>query len=304
MKILVTGSVGTIGTPLVKELKKRGHTVYGIDLMHTAMNESEYKRCDIRSLFQLREVMSSFSPDIVFHLAAEFGRNNGEDYYDTLWTTNVVGTKNILVLQREHRFKLIFASSSEQYGELPDGTVYAEDTPNGRHFNDYAMTKWVNERQIINDAERFGTESMILRFFNAYGPGEHYHNYRSVVALFVYRLLHNLPITVYAGYHRVFMYIGDMVPTLANACEKFVPGGIYNVGGTDYREISALVDIIKSNIPETKSEVTLVSKEQMNITNKMPDITRARRDLSHDPVVGLEYGIAETVKWARQTYTK
>ena len=139
--------------------------------------------------------------DFVYHLAAEFGRINGEEYYETLWQTNVIGTRNILELQRRHGFKLIFASSSEIYGDRHEEILH-EAIPLQRSIiqhNDYATTKWVNEVQIMNFEKRYDSPIVRLRFFNAYGPGEYYHNYRSVVCLFCYRALHDQPYTVYRG---------------------------------------------------------------------------------------------------------
>ena len=74
-------------------------------------------RCDVAAYRQLEE-MFTYSPsfDYVYHTAAEFGRWNGEDFYEQLWRTNVIGTKNILRMQEKYRFKLVFFSSSEVYG--------------------------------------------------------------------------------------------------------------------------------------------------------------------------------------------
>ena len=236
--ILVTGSQGTLGRPLVAELRRRGHESWGCELLHSA--DEQTIRADITSYRQLEQLLAQTGPvDFVYHLAAEFGRINGEEYYETLWTTNVIGTRNILELQRRHGFKLIFASSSEIYGDRHEEILHEEiplqhvDHPAQRLRDD----QWVNEVQIMNFEKRYASPIVRLRFFNAYGPGEYYHNYRSVVCLFCYRALIDLPYTVYRGYHRVFMYIDDFIPTLANACENFVPGEVYNVGGPEFRSV-------------------------------------------------------------------
>ena len=86
-KILVTGSKGTLGKPLVRELERRGHDVWGIDLQHQA--DDKFIRADVASYRQLERVFEQ-DYDYVYHLAAEFGRINGEEYYDTLWETTAV----------------------------------------------------------------------------------------------------------------------------------------------------------------------------------------------------------------------
>src|SRR5262245_14613130 len=145
-KILVTGSKGTLGVPLVHKLTERGHEVWGCDLQHQA--DQQYYRADVANYRQLERVFEQ-EYDYVYHLAAEFGRINGEEYYDTLWQTNVIGTRNILELQRRHGFKLIFASSSEIYGDIHQN-ILEEGIPLQQSIiqhNDYATTKWVNEIQ-------------------------------------------------------------------------------------------------------------------------------------------------------------
>ncbi len=300
-KILVTGSKGTLGTPLVRELVRRGHEVWGCDLQHQA--DEQYIRADISSYRQLERVFEQ-DYDFVYHLAAEFGRLNGEEYYDTLWQSNVIGTRNILEWQRKRGFKMIFASSSEIYGDK-HADILTEEIPLQASIiqqNDYAVTKWVNEIQCMNFEKRFGLPIVRLRFFNAYGPGEYYHHYRSVVCLFCYRALHDLPYTVYKDYHRVFMYIEDFIPTLANVLENVVPGEVYNIGGREYRSVEELSKIILNYVGLDDSKVTYLPKDAHNVQNKQPDITKARKAFGHDPKVVLEEGVVRTIKWMRQVY--
>ena len=140
MKILITGSKGTLGTPLVKELLNRGHEVWQCDLQH--QRDVNYIRANVSNYRQLERVFEANHYDYVYHLAAEFGRINGEEYYDTLWETNVIGTRNILEWQKKKGFKLIFASSSEIYGDIHKD-ILSEDLPINQSIiqhNDYAVT--------------------------------------------------------------------------------------------------------------------------------------------------------------------
>ncbi len=303
MRILITGGMGTLGRPLAKELRSRGHEVWICDLQHQQIDN--YIRADVTQIRQLERVMRK-GFDYVYHLAAEFGRLNGEEYFENLWMTNTIGTRNILELQVRYGFRLIFASSSEVYGDgfivpLTEKLIdeFAVSLP-----NDYAISKYVNELQIKNFEARYGTDTVRCRFFNAYGPGEFYHHYRSVVCLFCYRALFNLPYQVYEGYHRVFMFIDDFIPTLANVCENFKPGEVYNIGGTEFRSVRELNDIIRSYIPESKSMVEYLQEDKHNTVNKLPDISKAVNDLGHNPRVLLEEGIPITINWLKQTYKK
>ena len=105
IKILVTGGAGNIGTNLCKELSLRGHKVISSDLYNT--ERDDYIRCDVRNFCQLNMVFEEFGPfDFVYHLAAEYGRWNGEAYYENLWQTNNVGTKHILKFQEKYEYSV------------------------------------------------------------------------------------------------------------------------------------------------------------------------------------------------------
>ena len=173
MKILVTGSLGVIGSKLINVLKNNGHTVFGLDLMHTnciyghglgKVKNEDYFRCDISEYRQLKYIIDYVKPDLVYNCAAEFGRWNGEHFYEQLWKTNAIGTKNIIRLQEDKGFKLIHCSSSEVYGDYPE--VMFEDVIDKvviDQMNDYAMTKKVNEMQIKNSRSLYGTETVVVR---------------------------------------------------------------------------------------------------------------------------------------------
>jgi len=301
--ILVTGGRGFIGTNLVRELRSRGHDVYTIDLTHA--EDPKHTRCDVRSYWQLERVFKQRAYDYVYHLAAEYGRWNGEDYYENLWQTNNVGTKNVLRLQEERRFRMIFFSSCEVYGDY-DGLM-SEDVMDRvpiRQMNDYAITKWAGELQVLNSATMFKTESVRVRPLNCYGPHEHYSAYRGVIPIFVYCALHGLPYTVYAGHKRIFDYVDDTARTFANIVDHFIPGEVYNVGGRrewvhDIRELS---DVVLKACGRDYHLVTYQQAEAFTTKVKVVDMSKAERDLRHDPRIDLEEGVARYVEWMRAYY--
>ncbi len=306
MRTLVTGSLGTLGRPLVAELRRRGHVVFGCDLSHD--KDPQHTRADISEHRQLERVLEAHPGglDVVYHLAAEFGRHNGEEYYEQLWRSNVIGTRNVLEAQDRHGFRLVFTSSSEVYGDGGGDWLDEETMERGMvtQQNDYAITKWVNEVQVKNFEARLGSQIMRLRLFNAYGPGEYYHNYRSVVCLFCYRALHGIPFDVYEGYHRVFQYVDDLIPSLANAGERemFRAGEVVNVGGREYRSVEDLAQIVLRETGASEGLITRWPEDKHNRKNKRPVITRAEQVLMHDPCVTLEEGIPKTLAWMREAY--
>ena len=304
MKILVTGGLGTLGAPLVQHLREHGNEVWTVDQRHH--ENPQHIRADVADWRQIERALGEANPECVYHLAAEFGRKNGEDFVEQCWRTGAIGTKNILRLQESAGFKMIHASSSEVYGEV-EADVILESHALGKSLaiprNDYALSKWVNEAQIINHQETTGNKVTRLRFFNAYGPGEYYHRYRSVVALFCYSALHDLPVTVFRGYRRVFMFIDDFIPTLGRAAHlgPHAPD-VMNVGGVDYRSVEELWEIVERNVPSTRSRVEYLEVDQHNVTNKRPDISRAQDHLRHKPSTEIPEGVARTIEWMRSVY--
>lgn len=301
MKIFVTGGLGTVGRVLVDDLRSRGHDVWFCDINHH--HDPKYVRCDVASLWQLERIFNKHPFDVVYHLAAEFGRWNGEDYYDTLWRTNAIGTKNIIRLQERHGFRHVFFSSSEVYGDYEG--VMTEDVMDRcevRQLNDYAITKWVGEMQVMNSAAMHKTESVRVRLFNTYGPGEYYSPYRSVICRFIYCALHDLPYTVYLNHHRTSTYVTDTVSTLANIAERFRPGEVYNVGGEEYHDIRQLSDMILEYLQKSDRQVTYSEGEPFTTRDKKIDIEKAKRDLGHESRVPLREGIPMTIEWMKKVY--
>lgn len=303
MKILVTGSEGTIGRTLVPELERRGHEVWGCDLSHTG--RERYARCDIREYRQLERLFDTQGFDFVYQLAAEYGRWNGEDYYENLWLTNVVGTKHLIRLQEKRHFRMVLFSSAEVYGDY-DGVMRESvmDEIPIKQMNDYAMTKWVNELQALNSAAMHSTETVRVRPVNVYGPGEHYTPYRGVIPNFIYKLLTGQKPTVYAGHKRIFDYVDDTCRTVANIAERFKPGEVYNLGGRPEWEcdIKTVADIILGYLGLDQSHLILKKAEPFTTRVKPIDSTKAVTDLGHDPQVPPQVGIPRTIDWMKAYY--
>ena len=313
--ILVTGGIGAVGTYLVKALEACGHNVFIVDLKHH--HGANYARCDVGEFRQVERLWTgggwdhgyTAKPrkfDVVYHLAAEFGRWNGEDYYEQVWRTNAVGTKNIIRMQEREGFQAVYFSSSEVYGDFP-GLMLENvmDTEEIKQMNDYAISKWVNEMQVLNSAAQFNTQSVRVRLFNTYGPGEPYSKYRSVICLFCYRALHDIPYTVYRGHKRTSTYIADSAAALANIAGNFKAGEVYNIGSTTYHSIEDVSEIILRQLGKTSREkelVTFAESEILTTKEKHVDCAKAIQDLGMKSTISLENGIAETLKWMKAHY--
>ena len=296
------------------QLRGRGHHTVSCDLQHqpdeigfsvrTDVSVPLYARCDTGEFRQVDRLFDRCGPfDYVYHCAAEFGRWNGEDFYEQLWRTNVVGTKNIIRLQERLKFRLIHFSSSEVYGDWPELMVESVmDEYEIKQMNDYAMTKWVNEMQIRNSATHYQTESVIVRLFNTYGPGEYYSPYRSVNCRFLFCALNGLPWTVFRGHSRTSTYLADTVSTLCNIVENFKPGEAYNIGGNKTHTIEELSDVVLKVTGADPGLAQYRDSEILTTKDKLVDVSKAVRDLGHRDTYSLEDGLRLTAEWMRRVY--
>ncbi len=297
-RILVTGGAGFIGTNLAATLRARGHPVVTLDLNDNG--EADHRRGDVASYRQMTDVVEEVQPELVYHLAAEYGRWNGERRYENLWSTNVVGTKHLLNIQAKYGFRLVFFSSAEVYGDYTGRMT--EDVPEQvpiRLLNDYAMSKWVGEMQCMNAAEMTGVEVVRVRPVNCYGPHEQYSPYRGVIPRFVKHALAGQPFTVHRGHRRIFDYVEDTAATIANIAERFTPGAVYNVGGKESWAVS-IEDLASMIIEVTGADPSLAEyagEELFTTRMKLVDSSKAIRELAHEPKITLRDGLSRYVDW-------
>jgi len=302
-RILVTGGRGFIGTNLVCELRSRGHEVWTCDVLQG--EDPQHVKVDTGEFRQLEWIFERQSFEYVYHLAAEYGRWNGEDHYENLWRTNVVGTKHMLRLQQRYKFKMIFFSSAEVYGDYDE--LMTEDVMEQlpiKQMNDYAISKWAGELQCLNAATMFGNETVRVRPVGCYGPHEYYSPYRGVIPIFTFKCLHHVPFTVYQGHKRIFDFVEDTCRTFANIVENFIPGRVYNVGGREEWSISIeeLAEIILEATEADRGLAQFRSAEDFTTRVKVVDFSLARQELQHDPKIDIREGVRRYVAWMRTVY--
>lgn len=302
-RILVTGGSGFIGTNLTQELSGRGHEVWTCDILQG--EDPQHIKADTGVYQQMDALFRQGKYDIVYHLAAEYGRWNGEDHYENLWRTNVIGTKNMLRLQEQHRFKMIFFSSAEVYGDYDQ--LMSEDVMEKvpiKQMNDYAISKWAGELQCLNHAAMFGVEVVRVRPVGCYGPHEYYSRYRGVIPIFVYCAIMGKKFTVHRNHKRIFDYVEDTCRTFANISENFKPGEVYNVGGREDWVISIeeLADIVLKTVGASPDLAEYKGEEGFTTRVKVVDFSKSRRDLKHDPKIDITEGVKRYVAWAKKAY--
>ena len=296
MKILITGAAGTLGLPLLNALSQKGHEVIGCDLAHSS--DERIVRCDVRHFHRLKELFDKHQPEIVMHFAAEFGRLNGQQYWEDLWTTNCIGTRNVIECCKTHNSFLVFASSSEAYGTLSgSGTLYEAllNCAMPWFYNEYALSKLTNEKQI----QLSGVRHLILRIFNVYGPGEHYTPYRSVISRFLNAALLNKELLAWKG-ERTYLYIDDFIQAIVQIPSSlhYLNKKIINCADDESIENHSLAGLCASVVGSGTVD-TLPSQETGNVYRKEPDIAHFKDILRYRKTVTLEEGLHRTAEWMR-----
>jgi len=322
LKILVTGGAGFIGSNLVRKLLAMHHTVWTIDDLSTGsrdylldvMNHPDHTF--VQGSVLDRQLMQSLAErvDVIFHLSAVLGvKNTVEDPLKVI-EGNIDGTRIVLELAAAKKNKVIFASTSEVYGknsELP----FREDSDRvygttSIHRWCYATAKSLDEHLCLAYAQR-GLPVTILRYFNAYGPGQTNSQYGMVVPRFITAALRGKPLEVYGdgSQSRCFTYIDDTVQGTVNAMQEQANGLIFNIGSDQPITIMRLAERIV-RMTGSASEIRVKPYAEAygpgyeDMPARMPDLTRSRAILDYQPMVGLESGLERTIAWYRRQLHK
>jgi len=297
----VTGARGTVGRPLCEALAD-SHDVFRLDLQHETGTPPDYMRIDVGEFRQVDRAVTWARPDLVYHAAAEFGRINGNDFYEQLWKSNLVGTRNLLDLQKRNRFRLVFFSSSEVYGDY-DGEMDEDvmETRPIQQLNDYAISKWASELQIKNEIRDHKVGIFTVRLFNTFGPWEYPNRYRSVIARWIYEAARSGELVVHRGpYRRTSLFSGDAVRVLARIPERWKPDTcpIVNIANPESMAIEEMAETVIRVVGKgtiLRREVPLATTRQKKVS-----VHRMQKLLGPLEYTPFEEGIKKTYAWMRE----
>lgn len=219
-KILITGADGFIGRHLGKELTSHGHMVTGIDR----------RDGDLSDPGVARYLISRASPDVVCHLAAQVGRLFGEQDLSFTIKANAIVTGLVAQACDEMDARLVYASTSEVYGDQGNNVVY-EDSPMDIPYNAYGLTKRWGEEICQLYAP---IDLKILRLSMPYGPGLPPGKGRAAIINMLAQAHNKEEIIVHEGAERCWCWIGDTVAAARLVIEKGW-GAAYNIGRDDNR---------------------------------------------------------------------
>ena len=303
MKALVTGGAGFIGSNLVGTLVSRGAEVTVLDnlLSGYALNLRphpgvRFVQGDVRDPHAVHDAIRGC--DTVFHLAASVGNKRSIDLPFEDATTNVLGTLQVLEACREHGVrKLVFSSSAGVFGELKTLPI-REDHP-CEPDSPYGAGKLGAEKTCLAYAKVHGIETVCLRYFNVFGPGQRFDAYGNVIPIFVYRLLRGEGITIFGDGEqtRDFVHVRDVVQ--ANLRAALAPGvwGAFNIGSGARVTINRLVALIGQAMGRAP-DVAYAAPRPGDVRDSLADISAARWAFGFEPRVEFDAALVEYVNWA------
>jgi len=296
MKVLVTGGAGFLGSALANRLVSDEHQVRVID----DLSAGDRDRLDPQVAFvggDIRDVPKLWSllrgVDCVYHLAARVSVPESVLYPVEYNAVNVGGTVSLLTAARDAEVKrLVFASSGAVYGEQETQPVREDATLHPQ--TPYAVSKMASEQYVLAIGELWGIETVILRIFNAYGPGQPLPpSHPPVVPRFLRQAMEGGSVVVFGDGRqtRDFVYLDDVVDALVRAgCAGGVVRATMNIGSGVEVSISELLDAIEQ--AQGREVHRLYNSEgSVGVSRLVADIALARDKLGYEPRTSLPEGL-------------
>ncbi len=302
MKILVTGGAGFIGSHLVEELVKAGHTVKVLDNfslgteenLKTVRKKIEVVKGDLRDAETVTKLTKGV--DIVFNLAAASSSPMFLEDLRNAVSVNVDGFINVLNACRDNKVKkLIYASTSSIYGNLTP--PLREDMPTPP-VNFYASTKLLNEHLAALFAREYGLETIGFRFLSVYGPHEKSKGvYANLATQFLRCVQKGEQPVIYGdgSQTREFTFVLDIVQAhlLAMNSKKNLAGEIFNVGTSKAHSLNELVSAINRVLNKNVKPKYVKNPVKNYIAAQLSDISKIKKLLGYEPKYTLEKGLRE-----------
>ncbi|MBI5224944.1 NAD-dependent epimerase/dehydratase family protein [Candidatus Micrarchaeota archaeon] len=301
MKVLVTGGCGFIGSHLTEKLLREGHEVIVLDDLSTGREANLPKSATlIKGSFgntpQARLALSEV--DAIYHLGAVVGvRLTEENPWKVLETNNYKNHEFFDLVRKSSAKKLIFASSSEVYGNSLDMPLSENDGL--KAITPYQTTKLIGETYTRELYENYGIDSCAIRYFNVYGPRQQGSAYGFVVSIFIKNALAGKPLEIFGDGNqtRDFTFIDDAVNAKMLMLKKKLGGISLNIGtGRETRIMDLANEIIK--IAGSKSKIVHLKEKPGEIARRLADISFAKKHIGFLASVKLEEGLLRTIRTA------
>lgn len=297
MRFLITGGAGFIGSTLANKLVRQGHTVRVLDDLSAGDKDRldpavNFTRGDVEDKPKVWRLLNKI--DCVYHLAARVSVPESVLYPREYNKTNVSGTVAIMEAMRDAGIKrVVLASSGTVYGEQPTSRVHEKllahpDSP-------YAASKLAAESYVQTIGDLWHIETVSLRIFNCYGPGQSIPpTHPPVIPQFMRQILENGSLMIYGSgtQTRDFIYVDDVVEALiaaatANGINREVINIGTGVGSSINQAISCLEEVTRK-----KAKVVVSPSISGGVSNLVADTSKAQKLLNFKPKTTLAKGLA------------
>ena len=289
--VLVTGGAGFIGSHLVELLIDSGYQVRVFDNLSYGQRDwvhprAEFMPGDICSLSDCRRAVAGVNG--IFHLAAMSRSAASLDGIESCTASNIVGTQNILTAARDASVgKVIYSGSSTYYGS--QDTPHREGMP-PNFLNFYGLTKYTGEEYCLMFDQLYDVPSVVLRYFNVYGPRQpEVGVYALVLGIFLRLHAEGKPLEIHGSglQRRDFVHVRDVARANLLAYESGVRGEVFNIGSGTNVSVKELADLIS---PHNQREGP---QRRGDAKETLADISKARRLLQWNPQIPFEQGLRE-----------
>jgi len=302
---LITGGAGFIGSNITEELIRRGENVRILDNFATGKRENiasfrekiDIIEGDIRDIAVARKAVEGV--EYVLHQAALPSVPRSINDPISTNAINVDGTLNMLVAARDAGVKrFVYASSSSVYGNTPrlPKREYMKPEP----LSPYAISKFSGEQYCQAFYNIYGLETVILRYFNVFGPKQNpTSQYAAVIPKFIMALLNGRSITIYGDgeQSRDFTHVDNIVQANLLSCTtKGVAGEVFNIACEHRITINQLVENLK-HLLNSNIEPVYTEPRIGEVKHSFADISKAERLLGYQPNTSFDEGLSRTVQW-------
>ncbi|RME81768.1 MAG: NAD-dependent epimerase/dehydratase family protein [Caldilineae bacterium] len=300
MNYLITGGAGFIGHHLANRLVAQGHHVRVLDDLSAGdpslLNEQVlFTRGDVRDQPKLWTLLHNI--DCVYHLAAKVSLPQSVLYPRDYNDVNVGGTVCLMEAMRAVGVKrVVLASSGTIYGDQKRQPVDEDVVP--ELLTPYAVSKFASEHYMFTLGIHYGIETVALRIFNAYGPGQALPPaYPPVVPQVMNQVLNGGTVVVFGSGRqtRDYVYIDDVVDALIEAGHREgIDRQVINVGSGTETSVLELVEAI-GEVTGRTPHVLRNEEQSGGVRRLVADLEKAQRLLNYEPQVSLKEGLARTL---------
>ncbi|MEN6333547.1 MAG: SDR family oxidoreductase [Phycisphaerales bacterium] len=307
-KFLVTGGAGFIGSNICKRLVAEKCFVRVVDNLLTGkrsnlapiMDKIEFIEADMGDPEVARSAVKGI--DVVFHEGALPSVPRSVDEPQLTHQQCIDATFTMLMAARDARVKrFVYAASSSAYGDTP--TLPKVESMRPDPLSPYAVGKLVGEYYLSVFAKVYGLETISLRYFNVFGPGQDpASQYAAAIPAFVTAILKDKPPTIYGDgeQSRDFTYIDNIVhANLLAARAKKTAGEVVNVACGEIVTVNAIIGEINRLLGKNVKPIYAPARAG-DVKHSLADITAATKLIGFKPVVLFQEGLERSIDWYRR----